>query len=222
MLYALGESYETAPAAGYSEELPAGTDAGIYYVWYYAKGDEMHADSDPACMADPAVIEKKDATVTASDQVVEQGEEADLSAGSAVLEGAAEGQTLDDVALTSGNSDHAGKVSIIPGAAKIADADGNDVTKNYEISYQNGTLTVKGKVYCIRQNSDGTWPRSPQGAEAFTRPGTDDLYVVEEETAEQYADDHYSLKGYSPEYHMGGSCTGIHGSAGRKRPVPVL
>ena len=32
---------------GYSASIPTGTEAGTYYVWYKAVGDENHSDSDP-------------------------------------------------------------------------------------------------------------------------------------------------------------------------------
>ena len=209
LMYALSDGADTAPESGYSEELPAGTDAGYYYVWYYAKGDETHADSVPACIAEPAVIAKKEAAVTASVQYTEKGETPDLSTDKAYLIGTAPEHVLSDVVLTVRSTDQAGKGHIIPSEAKIADADGNDVTDNYLISYQNGTLIVKGQIVCIRQNSDGTWPDSTEGADTFTRPGTEYSYTVTKKDAEQYSQDHYLLRGCSTEYHSNGSCTPV-------------
>ena len=51
MAYALGADAATAPTDGWSESIPTGTDAGTYYVWYKAIGDEVHLDSDPAVVA---------------------------------------------------------------------------------------------------------------------------------------------------------------------------
>ena len=42
MMYRLGDSGE------FSAEIPTGTAAGDYSVWYYVKGDGDHSDSDPA------------------------------------------------------------------------------------------------------------------------------------------------------------------------------
>ena len=50
MQYALGKDAETAPDDGWGEAVPTGTEAGTYYVWYRAAGDDTHADSDPACV----------------------------------------------------------------------------------------------------------------------------------------------------------------------------
>jgi hypothetical protein len=52
MVYALGENATTAPADNlYTTSIPAKTDAGTYYVWYKAVGDENHIDSDAAYVA---------------------------------------------------------------------------------------------------------------------------------------------------------------------------
>ena len=50
MQYALGADAVTAPATGWSTVIPAGTDAGTYYVWYKAVGDANHNDSAAACV----------------------------------------------------------------------------------------------------------------------------------------------------------------------------
>ncbi len=41
----------------YTTSIPTGTEAGTYYVWYKAKGDENHLDSDPKCVS--VVIKKE-------------------------------------------------------------------------------------------------------------------------------------------------------------------
>ena len=50
MEYALGADSATAPATGYSAEVPKGTDVGIYYVWYKVTGDSNHSDIAAACV----------------------------------------------------------------------------------------------------------------------------------------------------------------------------
>ena len=57
MQYALGENGETAPADGWSEDIPTGTEVGTYYVWYKVVGDEHHSDSEPVHV----VVEIKEA-----------------------------------------------------------------------------------------------------------------------------------------------------------------
>ncbi len=51
MVYALGTDATTAPTDGWSTAIPTATDAGTCYVWYYAKGDADHLDSEAKCVA---------------------------------------------------------------------------------------------------------------------------------------------------------------------------
>ena len=39
MQYAIGANAATAPATGWGTAIPTAANPGIYYVWYYAKGD---------------------------------------------------------------------------------------------------------------------------------------------------------------------------------------
>ena len=48
MQYALGTATEATEP--YTASIPAKTDAGTYYVWYYVKGDSNHTDSEPVCI----------------------------------------------------------------------------------------------------------------------------------------------------------------------------
>jgi len=50
LLYALGESAQTAPTAGYGETVSTATDAGTYYIWYGVAGDNNHLDQAPKCL----------------------------------------------------------------------------------------------------------------------------------------------------------------------------
>ena len=51
MYYAV-TTENTAPtdATLYTTSIPAATEAGTYYVWYMAVGDENHLDTEPACV----------------------------------------------------------------------------------------------------------------------------------------------------------------------------
>ena len=50
-VYALGEDAENSPAGRNAvSEVPTGTDAGTYYVWYKVLGDENHNDTEPVCV----------------------------------------------------------------------------------------------------------------------------------------------------------------------------
>ena len=57
MQYALGADATSAPADGWGTSIPTDTDAGIYFVWYRAVGDEGHVDSEATCVI--AIIAEK-------------------------------------------------------------------------------------------------------------------------------------------------------------------
>ena len=50
MQYAIGTDDQTVPTSGWGTTIPTGTEAGTYYVWYKAAGDESHTDSEPKCL----------------------------------------------------------------------------------------------------------------------------------------------------------------------------
>ena len=49
MQYVLGTNSDTAPKIGWSKTIPQKTEAGTYYVWYRAYGDDTHSNSDAKC-----------------------------------------------------------------------------------------------------------------------------------------------------------------------------
>ena len=61
------------------------------------------------------------------------------------VSGLVAGQSLAEITLTPSNTATAGTGTITPSAAKIVDVYGNDVTKNYSVTYATGTLTVTKK-----------------------------------------------------------------------------
>ncbi|MCR5322149.1 MAG: hypothetical protein K6E85_02520 [Lachnospiraceae bacterium] len=48
MVYARGVNAINAPEEGYGSEIPSGSSAGTYYVWYKVVGDENHNDTEAA------------------------------------------------------------------------------------------------------------------------------------------------------------------------------
>ena len=86
MQYALGTSTEAIQP--YTTSIPTATNAGTYYVWYKAKGDENHLDSDPKCVS---VVIKKESVKpeVPTDKLVYNGKDQAL-----VKAGKAEGGTL--------------------------------------------------------------------------------------------------------------------------------
>ncbi|MBQ6496409.1 MAG: right-handed parallel beta-helix repeat-containing protein [Firmicutes bacterium] len=137
MQYAIGIDGTAAPTEGWSSDIPTGTDAATYYVWYKAAGDKSYGDSDPAVVE--ATIVKKDATVTAKDQTIKEGDSIKEGTDQAELTGALNGHVLDEITLT---ADTTAK-TITPDAAKIIDSNKTNVTGNYNIKYAAGRLTIE-------------------------------------------------------------------------------
>ena len=87
-----------------------------------------------------AAISKRPVTVTAEAQSVTQNSSIDQS--KATLTGALTGHSLDSVKLTADTGKVTTSGKIEASDAKIVDANKSDVTANYYITYQTGTLTV--------------------------------------------------------------------------------
>jgi hypothetical protein len=91
-------------------------------------------------------IKKAKVNVTALPQTVKQDSAILTGTESAVLTGAASGHYLSSVILNStSTSAKTNAGTITASSAVIKDAAGNDVTRNYDISYNTGVLTVIGK-----------------------------------------------------------------------------
>ena len=162
MQYALGNDATNAPATGWSKSIPQGNDAKPYYVWYRAAGDKDHSNSAKNCVT--VKIEKANATVTADAQTVKESEDPKFSKDYAILSGAASGHSLGNVTITASGD------KLVPSAATIVNAVGEDVTANYNVSYSSGTLTVihKTSVKVTFSVANGEWDNG----------GSDDIEVV--------------------------------------------
>ena len=118
-------------------------DAGEYPEMIVPSGatvGEETANYDITCIPGKLTIDPRDVTVKAQDQTVLEGQSIDTGAGMAALSDALSEHVLGTVTL----KEQEGK--IVPSAAVILDAEGNDVTDNYSISYQPGILTVIPKI----------------------------------------------------------------------------
>ena len=62
VVYALGDSATAAPGDGYTETIPAGTNAGTYYVWWKVLGDVDHGDTASVCLTVPIAKAESSAT----------------------------------------------------------------------------------------------------------------------------------------------------------------
>ena len=140
MKFALGTNATTAPTTGWSTDIPTGVNAQDYYVWYKAVGDDTHSDSDAVCVT--AKINPKAVTIATKAQTIKEGEKIQTGTDYAILTDAVSGHTLSAVTLTSGNG------IITPSKAAIQDANEENVTDNYSISYVSGDVTVLAKTSC--------------------------------------------------------------------------
>ncbi len=125
------------------KELPsAPVNAGKCIAKVTAEIDESELTAEL-----PFEIKKAKVNVSALSQSVKQGTDISTELNKATLQGAVSGHYLSNITLeSSGTSTATDKGTITPSNAVIKDASGNDVTKNYEISYVNGNLTVIGKL----------------------------------------------------------------------------
>lgn len=116
-------------------------NAGTYYIWKKWIADNDHDNSNEGVKIDAEVtIKKKDVTVTAgSSRSVYDGNA--YTYNRATLSGMVSGHTLNSYTCT-GEITNVGSVDNIPSNAKIVDANLNDVTTNYNITYVNGIITI--------------------------------------------------------------------------------
>ncbi len=152
MYYAVSKSSDTYPTfdafsqaeiKNWTTSVPTAVEAGTYYVWYMAYGDDTHADSAVA------KVENSIATATLTGgRVVFAGEDAD---GKLALEYTGLDQTVQVSAVVIGTGDEA--VTITSDDFDVVISDESKVTGK-----QRGTYTVKvtGKNNCIGETS-GQW-----------------------------------------------------------------
>ena len=87
-------------------------------------------------------IARRKVTVTAKDQKVKTIDDVKTGVKAVKMKGLAKGHTLESVKLDIDIKTGAKKGEIIPVRAKIVDAEGNDVTRNYKLDYVAGSLAV--------------------------------------------------------------------------------
>ena len=178
MYYALGTNATTAPADNlYTTSIPAKTDAGTYYVWYKAVGDDNHSDSEPVCVTatiaapvyydDPTPSTPAAETVTipvsGEDETVNvkvevKGDTATVKEADVdkVLSAEEVGTVTVDVSALKENVNEV----VIPGAMvdKIADAvaDEDSTADGMEVKLPTGTVSFDADaVAAIAEQTDG-------------------------------------------------------------------
>lgn len=120
----------------YSEVNPTFTDAGVYKVYYKVTKDRYKAVTGEAAVT----ITKKALSVTADNQTITVGESIDNS--KYTVSGLVSGDTLSSVTLIPSTTEITYNGTIEVSGAKIVNADGRDVTTNYDITCTAGKLVV--------------------------------------------------------------------------------
>ena len=158
--YAIGTNSTTAPTSGYSAAIPEKKNAGTYYVWYKAAGNENWSDSDAACVT--AEIKQKEITaitgIAVSNKTYDGTKDAtiDTSASSIVYTGKEDGDTLTLVSATLEFADAAVGTNktvtisdIVLGGTSIDNyklASGYQTTASATIAARNVTVTASDQT----------------------------------------------------------------------------
>ena len=146
--YAIGTSDTTAPEESlFKPDLPTGTDAGIYHIWYMVKGDENHEDTTPEHIQ--GSISTRSVTLTSAtdskkyDGTALKNSEITVGGDNFVT---GEGMTYD----VTGSQTDAGN------SKNTFEYTANEGTKasNYEIEKKEGTLTVTKRSVTLTSASD--------------------------------------------------------------------
>ena len=152
MQYAIGEDDRTAPTSGWSDDIPEKTDAGTYNVWYKAKGDSNHYDSEPGCVK--AGIAQTELTIIAKNKILpyngkKQGpvnatyEDPTEIKDVVTVSGLKGSDKLTGITID-GQGKEIGEYDLMPSKAAIG-AKGK-ATGSYDITYVRGTLTIKEAI----------------------------------------------------------------------------
>lgn len=143
---------------------PTATEADSYNIWYYVKANDANHSDSPVLGPLTSTISKRPVTLTANDLSVSADDVYKYFSNNdfAGLTPTTGAKPFTDYVTPSAPNANSGLVSghyvssvkLIPSiyttgtgtiklfSAVIKDAGGNDVTKNYEITYVNGTLTI--------------------------------------------------------------------------------
>lgn len=81
LLYALGTDNKTAPTANWSPEIPVGTNAGSYYIWYKVTGDGTCFDVSPTFGCIATIAPQQNTPVNPDDPIVTPADDWDYSDG---------------------------------------------------------------------------------------------------------------------------------------------
>ena len=116
-----------------------GTNAGDYAVTLKLKDGFKWNDGSTNDKILNCSINKKSASISASNQTIKYGSSIDNS--KYTVSNLISGHTVDSIYLDT-NINKVGTGVITPTKSKIVDTSGNDVTDNYDLNYISGTLTI--------------------------------------------------------------------------------
>ena len=156
---------------------------GKYYI-VVPKGGGIYISAELKFVTD-------DLTITADDATKEYDGTA-LTKDSYTSSGLAEGDTIESVTIN-GSRTEAGESDNVPSAAKIIDANGQDVTSYYNITYKKGKLTVTAA-----QAPDLTDDQKPDPKKDLKEDGKEQVLVLDPEDLPE---------GYTLEYSTDGGET---------------
>ncbi len=129
--------YRTSANGTWTTTMPNRTDVGETIVYVQIRGS-----STVDCGSKKITIAKKNITVKANDQTINYGSAITLD--DVTVTGLVSGHRLSSITLTPSTSEVTTNGSITPTNAKISSGSNVDVTSNYNVSYSNGVLVIKG------------------------------------------------------------------------------
>ena len=149
---ATGDSIDTVTVTGSQTVVGSSNNVPSAAKIVNADGEDVTANYEITYANGTLEVTKKTVTITAdSDTKVYDGTE--LTKDSYTNTALAEGDSIESVTVT-GSQTVVGTSDNVPSAAKIVNADREDVTASYEITYANGTLEVTKKAVTITADSD--------------------------------------------------------------------
>ncbi|MBQ6376723.1 MAG: glycoside hydrolase family 88 protein [Lachnospiraceae bacterium] len=195
MYYALGKNSTAAPEAGendnetWTKTVPQAEATGTYYVWYKVTGDQGYKDTAPACVT--ASIKKKDLTIRADSASREYTGSA-LTVSTYTNTELAAGDAIASVDIAGSQTDVGSSRSEASNAViRRTEGSGSDVTKNYNISYVPGTLTVTKASNPVSVSMDGwTYGETAKTPDASAPFGSDQVVYTYSDSEDGPFTDH--------------------------------
>ena len=126
---------------GYTLKNYTGTNAGDYTITASLKDNYVWKDGTNDNVTFKCSIDKKNASITASDQTIDYGNSIDSSVSKVTASGLVIGHTVSSITLTPSTSNVTTSGTITPSKATIVSGS-TDVTSNYNITYKTGKLTI--------------------------------------------------------------------------------